>query len=66
MDKLNKLSEERSKNNQDKISVCMKVNETKQIIIAINLLNVFMYILQSTYHEGKSLKSILIKSPSTH
>lgn len=42
MDKLNKLSEERSKNNQDKISVCMKVNETKQKIIAINLLNIFM------------------------
>lgn len=52
MDKLNKLSEERSKNNQDKISVCMKVNETKQKIIAINLLKVFIfcspiYIIQS-------------------
>ena len=42
MDKLNKLSEERSKNKQDKISVCMKVNETKQKIIAINLLKVLM------------------------
>lgn len=52
MDKLNKLSEERSKNNQDKISVCMKVNETKQKIIAIHLLKVFIfcspiYIIQS-------------------
>lgn len=43
MDKLNKLREERSKNNQDKISVCMKVNETKQKIIAINLLKVFIF-----------------------
>lgn len=51
MDKLNKLSEEISINNQDKISVCIKVNETKQKIIAINLPNVLMvyspiYILQ--------------------
>lgn len=51
MDKLNKLSEEISINNQDKISVCIKVNETKQKIIAINLPNVLMvyspiYVLQ--------------------
>lgn len=29
MEKLSKLSEDKSKKNQDKISVCMKVNETK-------------------------------------
>lgn len=43
MDKLNKLSEEISINNQDKISVCMKVNETKQKINAINLMKVFIF-----------------------
>lgn len=51
MEKLSKLSEDKSKKNQDKISVCMKVNETKQKIIAINLPNVLMvyspiYVLQ--------------------
>lgn len=48
MDKLNKLSEEKSKNNQEKISVCKKVNETKQKINAISLLRVL--ILYSPIH----------------
>lgn len=42
MDKLNKLSEDKSKNNQEKISVCMKVNETKQKINAISLMKALM------------------------
>jgi hypothetical protein len=59
MDKLNKLSEERSKNNQDKISVCMKVNETKpylfsHFIMAKIMVNVF----QITFHYTASFITV--------